>query len=118
MPYRLEKRTYATADGELVDENDERAAVLVGAEGAEIPDDVAARYGLVNGDAPVVVLGNEPRGVTIEDGLETLRRQLPGEPKHDAVDVDVPQESDAKAVRDTEAEDKAVNQPARARKNG
>jgi hypothetical protein len=45
--YKAEKRLYTTADGsEVVDENDPRAAVLLAAEGMEIPDAQAERLGL------------------------------------------------------------------------
>lgn len=52
--YVSPRRLCLTADGEIVDCADPRAATLLVGEGCELPWDVAERYGLVAGgdDAP------------------------------------------------------------------
>lgn len=50
--YRSPVRLAVTADGELVEDTDPRAAFLLVGAGGEIPWDLAARYGLVVDDEP------------------------------------------------------------------
>lgn len=40
------KRLLATSDGKIVDEDDENAAILVAAEGSEIPQEMVDKYNL------------------------------------------------------------------------
>lgn len=60
--YQSPARICLTADGELVDCSDPRAATLLVGEGCELPWDVAERYGLVAGGDDAPLSGeNQPR---------------------------------------------------------
>jgi hypothetical protein len=46
MPYTSDKRLYLTEDGQVVEEGDPRAAILLVGEGGQLSDEDARRYGL------------------------------------------------------------------------
>ena len=51
MAFQSKKRLYLTADQQVVEEGDERAATLLVGEGGQLSDEQAAQYGLLR-DAP------------------------------------------------------------------
>jgi len=46
MAFQSKKRLYLTADQQVVEEGDERAATLLVGEGGQLSDEQAAKYGL------------------------------------------------------------------------
>jgi hypothetical protein len=48
MAYVSDRRLYLTRDDKVVEEGDPTAAFLLVGEGCELPDDIAAQYGLKN----------------------------------------------------------------------
>lgn len=52
MPWIADRRLYRTADDQVVEEGDERAAFLLVGEGGTVDDETVARYGLAGKAKP------------------------------------------------------------------
>lgn len=85
MPFTSDRRLYLTADDEVVEDGDERAATLLVGAGGEVDDATAKRYGLkLKGAAPEpydAVADHEAKhgGETEAEADEARRRMLAGE---------------------------------------
>lgn len=82
---KADKRYYVTADrSRVVDEGDPDAAILLAAEGGDISNEDAKRYGLgryaPEEEAPAEKMADEPEAKAVEKAPENKARQM-GEKK-------------------------------------
>lgn len=73
---KAEKRMYLTSDGTVVDEGHPDAAFLLAAEGQEIPNEEAERYGLLSGDAQAMMLPFDPAHAEYREQNEAYQTLL------------------------------------------
>ena len=100
MAFQSKKRLYLSADGQVVEEGDERAATLLVGEGGQLSDEDAAKYGLLR-DAPADGIVKTAVEATPQDASKSA----------DRADVPAAESADGSASKSKATATKAVAAP-------